>query len=81
LSHALKECEGFHTFNAKLALEKNCFRLFGRLALTDRSVCQGDIDGQFHLRENTVDIDGRFDSTYGELRLILTVDIDRRFDQ
>jgi len=39
-------------------------RQFGRLALTDRSVGQGRY-GQsvrFHLRDNTVDIEGRFGS-------------------
>ena len=50
-------------------------RLFGRLALTDRSVGQGRNrqSVRFHLRDNTVDIDGRFGYTYGELWSISTV--------
>ena len=40
-------------------------RRFGRLALTDRSVGHGRYR-RFHLRDNTVDIDGRFGYTYGE---------------
>jgi len=50
-------------------------RRFGRLALTDWSVGHGRYwrSVRFHLRDNTVDIDGRFGYTYGELRWILTV--------
>ena len=50
-------------------------RPFGWLALTDRSVGHGRYwwSVWFHLRDNTVDIDGQFSYTYGELRLILTV--------
>jgi len=50
-------------------------RRFGRLALTDRSVGHGQYrrSVRFHLRDNTVDIDGRFGYTYGELRSISTV--------
>jgi len=48
---------------------------FGRLALTDRSVGHGRYrrSVRFNLRDNTVDIDGRFGYTYGELRSISTV--------
>jgi len=50
-------------------------RRFGRLALTDRSVGQGRYrrSVRLHLRDDTVDIDGRFGHTYGELRSISTV--------
>ena len=45
------------------------------MALTDRSVGHGRYrrSVRFHLRDNTVDIDGRFGYTYGELRSISTV--------
>jgi len=48
---------------------------FGRLALTDRSVGHGRYrwSVRFHLRDNTVDINGWFGYTYGELRSISTV--------
>jgi len=50
-------------------------RRFGRLALTDRLVGHGRYrrSVRFHLRDNTVDIDGRYGYTYGELRSISTV--------
>ena len=50
-------------------------RQFGRLALTDRSVGHGrnGRSVRFHLRDNTVDMGGRFGYTYGELRSISTV--------
>jgi len=45
------------------------------LALTDRSVGQGRYrwSVRFHLRDNTVDIDGQFGYTYGKLQSISTV--------
>jgi len=50
-------------------------RRFGRLALTDRSVGHGRHrrSVRLYLRDDTVDIDGRFGYTYGELRSISTV--------
>jgi len=50
-------------------------RRFGRLTLTDRSVGHGRFrwSVRFHLRDNTVDINGRLGYTYGELRSISTV--------
>ena len=60
--------------NASLLTFHRC-RRFGRLALTDRSVGHGRYrrSVRFHLQDNTVDIDGRFGYTYGELRSISTV--------
>ena len=53
------------------------FSSFGRLALTDRSVGHGRYGWsvRLHLRDNTVDIDGRFGYIYGELRLISTMSV------
>ena len=64
----------FRSLQSQTALELGC-RRFGRLALTDRSVGHGRYlrSVRFHLRDNTVDIDGRFGYTYGELRSISTV--------
>ena len=51
---------------AKIPRHLHRCRLFGRLALTDRSVGPGRYrrSVRFHLRDNTVDIDGRFGYTY-----------------
>ena len=61
----------YHFQKVKSDVKLHRCRRFGRLASTDRSVGHGRYrrSVRFHLRDNTVDIDGRFGYTYGELRV------------